>query len=235
MTAATGERLLTIMPAWNEAASIATVIKEIQREVPDTDILVVDDNSDDDTVGVAKAAGAQVLRLPYHLGVGGARRLGYRYARDHRYDVAIQMDADGQHDPKYIHDMVNQLATTDLVIGARFAGEGAYRVRGPRQWAMRMLSAVLSKIARSRLTDTTSGYRACGRELIEYYSRNYPVEYLGDTVDTIIQARRCGYTIGQVPVAMRPRQGGTPSNSPVKAMVYLLRAFFALALGLVRR
>lgn len=235
MTMATGERLLTIMPAWNESASIANVIKEIQREVPDTDILVVDDNSDDDTVEVARSAGARVLHLPYHLGVGGARRLGYRYARDHRYHVAVQMDSDGQHDPRYIPDMVTMLATTDLVIGARFAGEGRYKVRGPRQWAMRMLSAALSKIARSRLTDTTSGYRACGRELIEYYARNYPVEYLGDTVDTIVQARRAGYTIGQVAVAMRPRQGGTPSNSPLKAMIYLFRAFFALALALVRR
>jgi glycosyltransferase involved in cell wall biosynthesis len=228
-------RLLMILPAWNEAASIAQVIKEIQREVSDADVLVVDDASQDETVTVAQAAGAKVLRLPYNLGVGGARRLGYRYARDHHYDIAVQLDADGQHDPRYVHDMVTALGEADLIIGARFAGEGQYKVRGPRQWGMKLLSSVLSVIARSKLTDTTSGFRACGRELIDFYARHYPVEYLGDTVDTIIQAKRAGYVIRQVPVAMRPRQGGTPSNSPVKATIYLLRSGFALLLGLVRR
>lgn len=234
MTAAS-ERVLTIMPAWNESESITNVIKEIQQQIPETDILVVDDSSDDDTVGVARAAGAKVLRLPYNLGVGGARRLGYRYALEHQYDIAVQMDADGQHDPRYIRDMVTALSQADLIIGARFAGEGQYKVRGPRQWAMRLLSYALSAIAGTRLTDTTSGYRACNRQLIAFYSRRYPVEYLGDTVDTIVQAKRAGYVIRQVPVAMRPRQGGTPSNSPGKAMVYLLRSGFALLLALVRR
>lgn len=234
MTAAS-ERVLTIMPAWNESESITNVIKEIQQQIPETDILVVDDSSDDDTVGVARAAGAKVLRLPYNLGVGGARRLGYRYALEHQYDIAVQMDADGQHDPRYIRDMVTALSQADLIIGARFAGEGQYKVRGPRRWAMRLLSYALSAIAGTRLTDTTSGYRACNRQLIAFYSRRYPVEYLGDTVDTIVQAKRAGYVIRQVPVAMRPRQGGTPSNSPGKAMVYLLRSGFALLLALVRR
>ncbi|MEU4622564.1 glycosyltransferase family 2 protein [Actinoplanes sp. NPDC023801] len=232
---ATNERLLTILPAWNEAESITAVIKEIQQELPDADILVVDDCSRDATAAVARAAGAKVLRLPYNLGVGGARRLGYRYAAERHYDIAVQMDADGQHDPRYVRDMVDALATADLVIGARFAGEGAYRVRGPRQWAMRLLSVALSAIAGTRLTDTTSGFRACRGELIEFYSRNFPVEYLGDTVDTIVQTRRSGYLISQIPVAMRPRQGGTPSASPAKSVIYLLRSGLALLLALVRR
>jgi glycosyltransferase involved in cell wall biosynthesis len=231
----TAARVLTIMPAWNESASITNVIKEVRHELPDVDILVVDDCSSDDTIAVARSAGAKVLRLPYNLGVGGARRLGYRYALEHDYDIAVQMDADGQHDPRYIPDMVAELGEADLVIGARFAGEGKYEVRGPRQWAMRLLSVALSAIVGTRLTDTTSGYRACGRGLIEFYSRNYPVEYLGDTVDTIIQAKRAGYAIRQIPVAMRPRQGGTPSNSPTKALIYLLRSGLALLLALVRR
>jgi glycosyltransferase involved in cell wall biosynthesis len=231
----TDVRVLTIMPAWNESASITNVIKEVRHELPDVDILVVDDCSSDDTIAVAQSAGAKVLRLPYNLGVGGARRLGYRYALEHDYDIAVQMDADGQHDPRYIRDMVSELDQADLVIGARFAGEGEYSVRGPRQWAMRLLSVALSAITGTRLTDTTSGYRACGRGLINFYSRNYPVEYLGDTVDTIIQAKRAGYVIRQIPVAMRPRQGGTPSNSPTKALIYLLRSGLALLLALVRR
>lgn len=232
---ATADRVLTILPAWNEAESIAAVIKELQHEIPDMDILVVDDCSHDATAAVAREAGAKVVRLPYNLGVGGARRLGYRYAVEHDYDIAVQMDADGQHDPRYIRDMVLALNTADLVIGARFAGEGEYQVRGPRQWAMKLLSKALSAIARTKLTDTTSGFRACRGELITFYSRNFPVEYLGDTVDTIVQARRSGYVIKQIPVSMRPRQGGTPSASPAKSMLYLLRSGLALLLALVRR
>ncbi|XVU24738.1 glycosyltransferase family 2 protein [Actinoplanes sp. CA-054009] len=231
----TAERVLTILPAWNEAESIAAVVGELQRVVPGTDILVVDDCSRDATAAVARRAGAKVVRLPYNLGVGGARRLGYRYAVEHGYDVAVQMDADGQHDPRYIGDMVAALSDADLVIGARFAGEGAYKVAGPRQWAMKLLSRALSAIAQTRLTDTTSGYRACRGELMAFYSRNFPVEYLGDTVDTIVQAKRSGYVIKQVPVSMRPRQGGTPSNSPAKAMIYLFRSGLALLLALARR
>jgi glycosyltransferase involved in cell wall biosynthesis len=199
------------------------------------DVLVVDDCSRDATAAVAQAAGAKVVRLPYNLGVGGARRLGYRYAVEHQYDIAVQMDADGQHDPRYIREMVQALNSADLVIGARFAGEGEYKVGGPRQWAMKLLSKALSAIARTKLTDTTSGFRACRGELINFYSRNFPVEYLGDTVDTIVQAHRSGYVIKQIPVSMRPRQGGTPSASPAKSMVYLLRSGLALLLALVRR
>jgi glycosyltransferase involved in cell wall biosynthesis len=232
---APADRLLTILPAWNEAASIDAVIKEIQQELPGVDILVVDDCSQDATAAVARSAGARVVRLPYNLGVGGARRLGYRYAVEHGYDIAVQMDADGQHDPRYIRDMVAALADADLVIGARFAGEGRYPVHGPRQWAMKLLSAALSVIARTRLTDTTSGFRACRGELITFYSRNFPVEYLGDTVDTIVQAKRSGFVIKQIPVSMRPRQGGTPSASAAKSVVYLLRSGLALLLALVRR
>ncbi|GAA0542001.1 glycosyltransferase family 2 protein [Paractinoplanes ferrugineus] len=235
MTAPTAERVLTILPAWNEAESIAAVIKELQQEMPGMDVLVVDDCSRDATARVARAAGAKVLRLPYNLGVGGARRLGYRYAVEHDYDIAVQMDADGQHDPRYIRDMVEALDRADLVIGARFAGEGAYQVRGPRQWAMKLLSKALSVIAKTKLTDTTSGFRACRGELINFYAYNFPVEYLGDTVDTIVQAKRSGYAITQIPVSMRPRQGGTPSASPAKSMVYLFRSGLALLLALVRR
>jgi glycosyltransferase involved in cell wall biosynthesis len=232
---ATAERVLTILPAWNEAESIAEVIKELRHEIPGMDVLVVDDCSRDATAAVAQAAGAKVVRLPYNLGVGGARRLGYRYAVEHQYDIAVQMDADGQHDPRYIREMVQALNSADLVIGARFAGEGEYKVGGPRQWAMKLLSKALSAIARTKLTDTTSGFRACRGELINFYSRNFPVEYLGDTVDTIVQAHRSGYVIKQIPVSMRPRQGGTPSASPAKSMVYLLRSGLALLLALVRR
>jgi glycosyltransferase involved in cell wall biosynthesis len=229
-----GKRVLVIIPAVNEAASIAEVVAEVRGELPAVDVLVVDDGSTDDTAALAIAAGATVARLPINLGVGGAMRTGYRYARDHGYDVAIQVDADGQHDPRYVPKLVDALAGADLVIGARFAGEGDYRVRGPRRWAMTMLSRVLSWLARTKLTDTTSGFRACNRRLIELFAGWYPAEYLGDTVEVLVRVARMKYRVAQVPVAMRSRKAGAPSHSPVKATIYLFRAFVVLFLALIR-
>ncbi|KWV32965.1 glycosyltransferase family 2 protein [Micromonospora rifamycinica] len=230
-----GKRVLIIIPALNESGSIADVVGEVRGELPGVDVLVVDDGSTDRTAAVAAAAGARVAKLPYNLGVGGAMRLGYRYARDNDYDVAIQIDADGQHDPRYVPKLVDLLDDNDLVIGARFAGEGDYSVRGPRRWAMVMLSGVLSRVAKTRLTDTTSGFRAANRRVIEMFASWYPAEYLGDTVETLVHTARRGYRIRQVPVAMRKRMAGTPSHSPAKAMIYLGRAFAVLTLALIRR
>jgi glycosyltransferase involved in cell wall biosynthesis len=230
-----GPRVLIIVPAWNEVGSIGDVVKEIKSELPGMDVLVVDDGSADDTTRVAEAAGAIVTRLPYNLGVGGAMRLGYRYAKAEGYDVAVQVDADGQHDPRYVPRLIEGLEDASLVIGARFAGEGDYEVHGPRRWSMVMLSVVLSHMAGTKLTDTTSGFRACDRDLIELFATWYPVEYLGDTVETVVRVLRLGYRVRQVPVAMRQRFAGVPSKSPAKAVLYLGRAFFALLLALSRR
>jgi glycosyltransferase involved in cell wall biosynthesis len=229
------QRVLIMIPAWNEADSIGEVVAEIRGELSDIDVLVIDDGSSDDTAMTARQAGATVVRLPFNLGVGGARRLGFRYAKAYGYQVAVQMDADGQHDPRYVPKLIDGLQEASLVIGARFAGEGDYRTGGPRRWAMIVLSFVLSKMARQRLTDTTSGFRACDRTLIELFAQWYPVEYLGDTVETTVRVLRLGYKVKQVPVAMRQRFRGTPSKSSAKALMYLGRAFFSLVLAVTRR
>jgi len=230
-----GDRTLIVIPAWNESESITDVVREIRSELPDVDVLVVDDGSRDDTAARARAAGALVSRLPFNLGVGAAMRLGYRYGHAHGYDHVVQVDADGQHDPRYVPKLIDALAAADIVIGARFAGEGDYRIRGPRRWAMVLLAAVLSRFARTPLTDTTSGFRATNRRATELFAAWYPVEYLGDTVETLVHATRRGMAIRQVPVAMRRRMAGTPSHSPMKAMVYLVRAMAIIILATVRR
>lgn len=228
-------RLLVVMPARNESASVAAVIREVREVVPTADVLVVDDASTDRTAQIAETAGARVARLPIHLGVGGAMRLGYRYARDEDYDVVVQVDADGQHDPRYLPRLLTALDQADLVIGARFAGEGDYRVAGPRRWAMRALSAVLSPMAGTRLSDTTSGFRAANRAVIGLFADWYPAEYLGDTVEALTYVARRGHRIVQVPVGMRPRSGGTPSQSSTRALLYLGRTVAVLILALIRR
>lgn len=229
-------RVLIVVPAWNEQEALPGTIADIRSCAPQVDFLVVDDGSTDRTAEVARAAGAAVCSLPFNLGVGGAMRTGYRYGLRHGYDVVVQLDADGQHDARYLPELLAGLDDADLVIGARFAGEGEkYRVSAARGVAMRLLATTLSRMAGARLTDVTSGYRVANRPAIRLFAAHYPAEYLGDTVESTVIAIRSGLTVRQVPVQMRPRQGGSPSQSPVRAAIYLFRAVAALALALVRR
>ncbi|MEN2738060.1 glycosyltransferase family 2 protein [Microbacterium sp. X-17] len=233
MTAAS-ERVLVIIPAWNEAANVAHTVTAVLAADPFYDVVVVDDGSTDDTVAIARDAGALVLPLPFNLGVGGAMRTGFSFALRRGYARAIQVDADGQHNPQDIARVLDGLRDADISIGARFAEVGDYEVRGPRRWAMVFLASVVSRVAKVRLTDVTSGFRAANRAAIAQYVRYYPAEYLGDTLDSLVEAVHSGLRVTQVPVAMRPRQNGTPSQHPIGATIYLFRSIFALGLALLR-
>ncbi len=229
-------RVLIVVPAYNEEASVAATVREITATNTGVAVLVVDDGSQDHTADLAAAAGATVCRLPFNLGVGGAMRAGFRYALREGFDVVVQIDADGQHDPRYVGDLVAELGTADLVIGSRFVTrDGSYRVRGLRRWAMVVLGVVISRLAHTRITDTTSGFRASNRRAIAVFAAHYPAEYLGDTVESLVIALRMGCRVRQVAVEMRPRQGGRASASPVRSTIYLFRAAVALGLALVRK
>lgn len=228
-------RVLVILPALNESAGIAQVIRQVRNELPGADVLVVDDGSVDGTDEVARREGAIVARLPFNLGVGGAMRTGFRYAREHGYDAAIQVDGDGQHDPADIPALLAELARVDVVIGSRFASASGYAVSPARRHAMRVLATLLSSIMRTPITDTTSGFRAHGRRAIHVYSQHYPVEYLGDTLETLVIARKAGLSVGEVPVSMRHRAHGRASQGVVSSSRYLARAVTTVLLGLVRR
>lgn len=236
MNVAGPPRLLVIIPAFNEQEALPGVLDEIHAVLPDADILVVNDGSTDRTTQVARRGRTMVLDLAVNLGVGGAMRAGYRFAAREGYDAAVQVDADGQHDPADVRTVVDGLAQqdADVIVGARFSGRGTYSVRGPRRWAMRVLSVILSRLARTKLVDTTSGFRATNRRAIELFAREYPAEYLGDTVESLVIACRAGLRVRQVPVHMRPRAGGAPSQSPLRAAVFLGRALLALTIALSR-
>lgn len=226
---------LVIMPAWNESESIGNTIREVFEFGPACDVLVVDDGSRDNTAQVARAAGATVVELPFNMGVGGAMRTGFKYAKLQGYLQVIQVDADGQHDPRDIKAVLDGLRDADIAIGARFADKGTYTVKGPRKWAMNVLAWTISRIARTKLTDVTSGFRAANAKAIRQYVDHYPAEYLGDTIDSLVVAIRSGCTVCQVGVSMRERQGGTPSHDPIKAAIYLGRSAFALLFALTRK
>lgn len=234
MSSDTSPRVLVIMPAWNESETVGRTVQEIQDTDRGYDVLVVDDGSTDGTGIVAEAAGATVLKLPFNMGVGGAMRAGFKYAQRLGYETVIQVDADGQHDPAEIETVLAGLKHADISIGARFAEKGNYTVSGPRKWAMVFLAAVISRLAKTKLTDVTSGFRAGNVKAINQYIAHYPAEYLGDTIDSLVVAIKSGCTVTQVPVAMRARQGGQPSHNPAKAAIYLLRSVFALLFALSR-
>lgn len=226
-------QVLIVIPAYNEQGSIGSVLTELTDVLPAYDVLVVDDGSLDRTRAEALAAGAVVLSLPFNLGVGGAMRTGYLYASRHGYRAVVQVDADGQHDVRGVPALLAGLEGANIVIGARFSS-GGYKVRGPRRWAMRLLARAVSRVARHRLTDVTSGFRALDSRALALFTQTYPADYLGDTVEALVVGARAGLVVRQVEVHMRPRQGGNPSQSALSATLYLFRALLALGLALIR-
>lgn len=231
----TPDTVLVIVPAWNEERNVGNTVHEILATGRDYHVAVIDDGSVDGTSRVARDAGAIVLTLPFNLGVGGAMRTGFTYAQRKGYRRAIQVDADGQHNPSDIERVLEGLEHADISIGARFSDVGNYKVRGPRRWAMVVLAGIVSRVAHTRLTDVTSGFRAANARAIDQYVRYYPAEYLGDTLDSLVVACHAGLTVAQVPVAMRPRVHGSPSQGPIGSTVYLGRSVLALGLALLRR
>lgn len=225
-------RVLIAVPAYNEAQTVADVVREVREHRPEDTVVVIDDGSTDGTAEAADGAADVVLRLPFNTGVGTAMRTAFMFAHRGGYDVVVQVDADGQHDPAGIKALLDALDGADVVVGAR--GD-SYPVRGPRRWAMRLLAGSLSAVVGRPLTDVTSGFRASGRRAVALYAREYPSEYLGDTVESLVLAHRAGLTVAEVSVTMRPRQGGTASAGPWMSAAYLSRAVLALVVSLTRR
>lgn len=228
------DKVLVIIPCFNEEASIEATLSELLQFIPAKRVVVVDDGSRDKTSLIVKGLGVPFIRMPFNVGVGGAVRAGFVYALKNNFIAAVQFDADGQHDPKYIEELIDQLNKSDVVIGSRFAGKGNYKTIGPRRWAMRLLALSVSAITSTKLTDVTSGFRATGPRALELFSREYPVEYLGDTVESILMGHKSGLSFSQIPVEMRYRTNGKPSQSVVQATLFLARALLVLILGLIR-
>ena len=229
-------RELVAIPAWNESGSIADVITKVREHRPRADILVVNDGSTDNTAHLAEQAGAAVVSLPFNVGVGGAMRTAFLYARRQGYDALVQVDADGQHDPADLDRVLDGLSDADVVVGTRFHPNSMYFVGGPRRWAMRMLSWTLTRMNKGTISDPTSGFSSAGPRAIELFSVEYPAEYLGDTVGSLSIAIRHGLVVHEAPVTMYFRQTGRPSKNALWSALYLGRATLAIiATGLKRQ
>ena len=217
--------VLIIIPAFNEEAALPATLAEVRRAQPDAEIAVVDDGSRDATATVARAAGARVLPLPFNVGVGGAVRTGLRCAAEGGFDRAVVIDADGQHDPTGIAQLLGALDEgADLVIGSRFApGAPEYAVGRTRRRAMQLLQRIVKMRTGQSFTDVTSGYRGFSRPTIEVLAAQYPAEYLADTVEALLIVHDRGGRIVEVAVPMRPRAGGVPSSRGFVLVLNYLR------------
>jgi glycosyltransferase involved in cell wall biosynthesis len=224
-------RTLVVVPAFDEEACIADVIADVRAF--GYECLVVDDGSTDRTEVLARTAGAEVVRLPINLGVGGALRAGFRYAVEHGYTCVVQVDADGQHIAEHITELLAASAhhNLDMVIGSRFADGGRHEMSAMRRFCIRLLSAVIARSGHTRITDPTSGFRAIRSPLLEAFAQDFPHHYLGDTFEAVLVASRRGYRIGEIPVSMRPRQGGRPSADLYASSQAMLRACTVLFTG----
>ncbi len=204
------------------------VIMKVRSHQPGVDILVVDDGSTDDTAVRARGAGATVISLPFNVGVGGAMRTAFLFAKREGYQAIVQVDADGQHDPADLQRVLDGLSAADIVVGTRFHPESTYFVGGPRRWAMVLLSKALTSMNKGTISDPTSGFRSAGPRAISLFALEYPADYLGDTVGSLAIAIRRGLVVHETPVTMYFRQFGRPSKNAVWSALYLGRATLAI-------
>jgi glycosyltransferase involved in cell wall biosynthesis len=226
---------IAIVPALNEEETVGRVIDEIRAFDPGFDIVVVDDGSVDRTAGVAADRGAFVLRLPFNLGIGGAMQTGYRFAFERSYDIAVQIDGDGQHDPRQLPAILAPVLSgeADLCVGSRFTGDSEFRSSFTRRLGIKIFAAVVSAVVRQKVTDTTSGFRAVNRRGIALFASDYPHDY--PEVEATVMCVKHKLRLREVPVAMRERGGGSSSITAVRSVYYMTKVMLAIFVGLFRR
>lgn len=230
---------LAIVPAYNEADAIASTIADLRTNAPGWDVVVVDDGSTDATSKVASAAGAEVLRMPFNLGIGGAVQSGYLYARENDYDYAVQVDGDGQHDAAQIDDLLHHLQShrgeVNMVTGSRFLTgdeEHGYRSSGARRLGIKIFGFILSRVTKRPVTDPTSGFRMCDRRAIELFANDYPHDY--PEVEAVLMVHAHRLASAEIPVTMRERQGGVSSINASRSVFYMIKVLLAIFVGLLR-
>ena len=227
---------IAIVPAFNEADSITAVIGEILASDPQLEIVVIDDGSTDGTATAARKTGAHVISLPFNLGIGGAMQTGFLYARTHGFELAVQIDGDGQHIPSEVRRLVEPIldGRADLVVGTRFVGSPrAYRGSVPRRLGIQIFAAFVSMLVGRRVTDTTSGFRATNRRAINLFAADYPHDY--PEVEAMVLVHRHQLTMTEVPVSMRMRSAGRSSITAFRAIYYMIKVSLALFVSLFRR
>jgi len=229
------KKALVIIPAFNEEGSVGKVVEEVHLHAPEMEVLVVNDGSTDLTSEIAKSKGAIVLDLPFNLGIGGAMQAGYKYASEKNYDIAIQVDGDGQHDPREIHKLLRvlEIERVDVAIGSRFIGGSEYEASTMRRLGILILSKVVSVIVGEKLTDPTSGFRAANRRAIQLFSINYPQDY--PEPEAMVLLHQCRLKMKEVPVKINQRYSGESSITKLRSIYYMVKVLLAIFVDCFKR
>jgi glycosyltransferase involved in cell wall biosynthesis len=246
-------KVAILVPSFNEGPNLPHLLDSLERALidePETfNIIIINDGSSDDTCLVVSRyltlrpntnIAIKMLNLPFNCGVGAAMRTGFLFASRNHFDYAIQVDADGQHSPESIADILEALCYgNDLVIGSRFLGSEPRKTDAHtsrrRSWVLKLVSMSVSKACAQPISDATSGFRGSNAKLIALFSEHYPSEYLGDTLDSILLVKSKGFTIKDIPVQMRPRMSGVRSQNRFRSMLFLSRAMINIAVFSTRR
>lgn len=227
-------KILIIIPALNEEASIARVVESVRQQIPHADVLVMNDGSSDATGSRAEAAGAMVLHMPYNVGIGASVQAGFQFADMRGYDVVVRNDGDGQHDAAEINRMLAALAAgeADLVIGSRYIEDRGYVASPMRRLGSIILSNLISTIVGQRVTDPTSGFIVCNRHAIQLCAELYPHDY--PEPESIVLLHRAGIRLLEMPVTMQPRMGGQSSITTLRSAYYMFKVILAILVDLLR-
>lgn len=227
-------KILVIIPCYNEQESIERVIENLKANAPFADYLIVNDCSTDKTLRILQANDMNYINNPVNLGIGGGVQAGYLYARENGYDVAVQMDGDGQHDPKYLEKVCAPVidGTYDMCIGSRFIEKEGFQSSFMRRLGINIISFMIKLFTGKKIYDVTSGYRACNKELINFFADNYADDY--PEPEAIITSVLSGFKVGEVPVVMVERQGGTSSIRSLKSAYYMVKVCLALVVDRIK-
>ncbi|ESU89523.1 glycosyltransferase family 2 protein [Streptococcus pyogenes] len=219
---------LIIIPAYNESSNIINTIRTIESDAPDFDYIIIDDCSTDNTLAICQKQGFNVISLPINLGIGGAVQTGYRYAQRCGYDVAVQVDGDGQHNPCYLGKMVEVLvqSSVNMVIGSRFITKEGFQSSFARRIGIKYFTWLIALLTGKKITDATSGLRLIDRSLIERFANHYPDDY--PEPETVVDVLVSHFKVKEIPVVMNERQGGVSSISLTKSVYYMIKVTLAI-------
>lgn len=221
-------KVLIIIPAYNEEKSIEKVVENLRKNYPQYDYLIVNDGSKDRTEQICRERNYNFVTLPINLGIGGGVQTGYMYAVKNNYDIAIQMDGDGQHNPDYIEKLIEPIVKgeADMTIGSRFIEKEGFQTSFMRRLGINIIRGVIKMCCGITVKDNTSGFRASSKELTRYFSENYAQDY--PEPEAIVTSVLNGYKVKEVPVVMNEREEGVSSINATKSVYYMVKVSLAL-------
>lgn len=226
---------LIIIPAYNESANIEKTVEAIKKEASEFDYVIINDCSTDNTREICEKNQYNIVNLPINLGIGGAVQTGYRYGYEEGYDVAVQVDGDGQYDPRFLNEMAEYLEShnLDMVIGSRFINKEGFQSSGARRLGIKYFTVLIYLMTGKKITDPTSGLRMANRDVMKLFAYDYPKDY--PEPESVVAILRQKKKVEEIPVIMKAREGGVSSISPKKSVYYMIKVTLAILIERIRK